>query len=207
MPAETHLRNDLIVWVVSVFAVAVAFGGYLALKYDWPSGLATAANTSKDKRHAQNLASVCSSAIAAGSVEFDLVTSEWAAVSILRRGTHGSDSFYDTHFQVPGMTDKEARKAMRHLIWHPAMGSSDGYLEYRSDHGLKLVDTPPPPQPTALQRMAFGPTYFPSLPVTPYTGDSSYELSGESNSGYPVAPAAEPLSATSWDDISIFSTE
>ena len=100
MSSESESRSDLILGIFIAPALLASLAFYAVWKFDLlPYGtIQTAANESKDKRDAQNLASVCSSAIAARSDELGLVTSEWAAVAVLRRGTYGGDSFASTLF-------------------------------------------------------------------------------------------------------------
>ncbi len=72
----------------------------------------------KYKRNAQNLASVYSSAVAAGALKkFETAESALEVVKLLVAGVLGSDSYSKTKFQVPNMSDGEMKDAVRYLEW------------------------------------------------------------------------------------------
>ena len=83
----------------------------------------------QSKRDAQNLASVYSSAVAAGAVELQDQTEIEAKVDLLVNGVYGGGRFDETLFQVPNLSDEEALAAMEHLQL------SDGDLAFVSRHG------------------------------------------------------------------------
>ncbi|MGI9243134.1 MAG: hypothetical protein ACR2RV_20220, partial [Verrucomicrobiales bacterium] len=76
------------------------------------------------KRGAQNLASVYSSAVAAGAI-FESDTPE-ELVRELSEGINGADSFSTTRFQVPNMSAAEIEAALAYL------DGTDGSLSYTS---------------------------------------------------------------------------
>jgi hypothetical protein len=78
----------------------------------------------KSKRNAQNLASVFSSALAAGA-KFEATTVAEFAQEIVT-GVYGADSFAKTRFQVPNMSVGEMANALENLDLNDA-----GFLSYR----------------------------------------------------------------------------
>ena len=76
----------------------------------------------RSRRNAQNLASVYSSAVAAGASFHGRSSQE--VVRELVAGVTGSDSFENTIFQVPNMDDTAIEKALGNLEFH------EGRLNY-----------------------------------------------------------------------------
>lgn len=86
------------------------------------------AKRSKSKRNAQNLASVYSSALAAGA-DIDGVRDVRGMVEKMTTGVYGSDGFESTMFRVPHLSEEEMEDAMRYLEADLAAGQ----LLYRSE--------------------------------------------------------------------------
>ena len=107
----------------TIYRLPIAFSILLALALTSCNPIADRA-INKRKRNAQNLASVYASAIAAGA-NFTSVKNKFDAIEIMRRGVNGADSFSTILFQVPGMSDKEAEKASRYLLF-----DARGNLQY-----------------------------------------------------------------------------
>ena len=78
----------------------------------------------RGKRNAQNLASVYSSAVAAGA-NFEGKTKVEITAELVA-GLNGSDSFSTTRFQVPNMTEHSLLKALEDLVF-----SEGGSLNYK----------------------------------------------------------------------------
>ena len=104
--------------LVEMLVVIAVIGIIAAIAVPTIGSITAQANTNKAKRNAQNLASVFSSAIAAGAT----ITGTDAAgvVGQLIAGVNGADSFATTNFQVPNMSqgaDSEAEKAIVYLTF------------------------------------------------------------------------------------------
>jgi len=82
----------------------------------------------KSKRNAQNLASVYASAVAAGA-DFRGQSSAELARELVA-GITGADSFSNTNFQIPNMSDIEIEKALDNLEFRPAQGQGEAQLNY-----------------------------------------------------------------------------
>ena len=99
--------------LVEMLVVIAVIGIIAAIAVPTIGSITKQANENKAKRNAQNLASVYSSALAAGSS----VSGADAAtiVSALVTGVTGADSFSDTYFQVPNMSADEQTNATAYL--------------------------------------------------------------------------------------------
>jgi len=102
------------------------------------------------RRNAQNLASVYGSARAAGSEALATATSIGEVVELLRAGVTGSDSFADTVFQVPGLSDRDAAEAMINLRWDKEYNG----IEYQQNQEIVKKYGPAPRTATNLRAMA-----------------------------------------------------
>ena len=82
----------------------------------------------KRKRNAQNLASVFSSAKAAGA-DFSKVRNKFDAIELLRKGVYGANRFSTYLFEIPGMTDKDAKRAANYITFD----SRERFISYSTE--------------------------------------------------------------------------
>lgn len=100
--------------LVEMLVVIAVIGIIAAIAVPTIGSITSQANTNKAKRNAQNLASVYSSAIAAGA-SFSTQADAGAIVDSLVLGVSGADSFATTKFQVPNMSEDEKNNAEVYL--------------------------------------------------------------------------------------------
>src|SRR5210317_2020163 len=98
--------------LVEMLVVIAVIGIIAAIAVPTIGSITAQANENKAKRNAQNLASVYSSAIAAGSTECEGLTTAAAIVAEVVAGVAGADSFATTNFQVPNMSPDEITNAL-----------------------------------------------------------------------------------------------
>ena len=102
--------------LVEMLVVIAVIGIIAAIAVPTIGNITDQANNSKAKRNAQNLASVCASAVAAGA---DLrVNNKFAVISeLVDSGLKGSKSsgFDSTVFKVPNLSSEEKLAASEHL--------------------------------------------------------------------------------------------
>ena len=79
------------------------------------------------QRNAKNLASYYNSAVAAGA-NLSSAKNKYDAIELMRRGVYGTDSFSTTNFQIPPLSDKEAERASRYLVFE-----TNGQLIYSEE--------------------------------------------------------------------------
>ncbi|MEE3177445.1 MAG: prepilin-type N-terminal cleavage/methylation domain-containing protein [Verrucomicrobiota bacterium] len=105
--------------LVEMLVVIAVIGIIAAIAVPTIGNITEQANNSKAKRNAQNLASVCASAVAAGA-DLGTASSVNAIVNqIVSPGlTGGTDSGFDsTVFKVPNLSDQEKMSASQHLSY------------------------------------------------------------------------------------------
>ena len=105
--------------LVEMLVVIAVIGIIAAIAVPTIGNITDQANNSKAKRNAQNLASVCASAVAAGA-DLGSSSSVNAIVNqIVSPGLTGSkDSGFDsTVFKVPNLTNEEKMAASQHLSY------------------------------------------------------------------------------------------
>ena len=105
--------------LVEMLVVIAVIGIIAAIAVPTIGNITEQANNSKAKRNAQNLASVCASAVAAGA-DLGTASSVTAIVyQIVSPGlTGGTDSGFDsTVFKVPNLSDQEKMSASQHLSY------------------------------------------------------------------------------------------
>ncbi|MGI9242561.1 MAG: hypothetical protein ACR2RV_17315, partial [Verrucomicrobiales bacterium] len=88
--------------------------------------IAAQAAANRPRTNAKNLASVFSSAVAAGA-DFADATDTASAIHLMTEGVYGSDSFSTTKFQVPPLSEEDLAQAAAYLDF------SDGRLSYKVD--------------------------------------------------------------------------
>ncbi len=108
--------------LVEMLVVIAVIGIIAAIAVPTIGSITSQANTNKAKRNAQNLASVYSSAVAAGASFTGTTSSElsWQLVE----GVVGADSFSTTNFQVPNMAAAEITNAGAYLEYVAKGGGS-----------------------------------------------------------------------------------
>ncbi len=107
--------------LVEMLVVIAVIGIIAAIAVPTIGNITSQANTSKAKRNAQNLASVCASAVAAGA---SVGTSEDAIVTNLTSatGVNGADDFVGVYFRVPNLATAEANAAKAYLAYDTNAG-------------------------------------------------------------------------------------
>ena len=102
--------------LVEMLVVIAVIGIIAAIAVPTIGNITAQANASKAKRNAQNLASVCASAVAAGAT-FTSTTLGDIVDQIVDTGVYGSaaSGFDSTLFKVPNMSDAERTSAEAHL--------------------------------------------------------------------------------------------
>ncbi|MGI9242927.1 MAG: prepilin-type N-terminal cleavage/methylation domain-containing protein [Verrucomicrobiales bacterium] len=119
--------------LVEMLVVIAVIGIIAAIAVPTIGSITSQANTNKAKRNAQNLASVYSSAIAAGATDFTADTTAAGIVTKLIAGVNGADSFETTNFQVPNMSGDEQTNALGYLVFGAAAGTGEQpQLNYQS---------------------------------------------------------------------------
>jgi type IV pilus assembly protein PilA len=114
-----------------MLVVIAVIGIIAAIAVPTIGSITSQANTNKAKRNAQNLASVYSSAIAAGA-SFTGAT-DTALCQQLVAGVVGADSFSTTRFQVPNMDATEIANAVVYLErLDPVTAADQPQLNYTS---------------------------------------------------------------------------
>ena len=102
--------------LVEMLVVIAVIGIIAAIAVPTIGNITDQANNSKSKRNAQNLASVCASAVAAGA-ELENGSVNAIVNQLVSTGLVGSkDSGFDsTVFKVPSLTNEEKMAASKHL--------------------------------------------------------------------------------------------
>lgn len=105
--------------LVEMLVVIAVIGIIAAIAVPTIGNITEQANKSKAKRNAQNLASVCASAVAAGADLGSSSTVNAIVNQIVSPGLTGSkDSGFDsTVFKVPNLSDQEKMSASQHLSY------------------------------------------------------------------------------------------
>jgi type IV pilus assembly protein PilA len=127
--------------LVEMLVVIAVIGIIAAIAVPTIGSITSQANTNKAKRNAQNLASVFSSAIAAGAqfTGADGAT-VGGAIAKLVGGVTGADSFSTTNFQVPNMSADEIGLADDYLSFTAASGSGATYVAPQLNYDADLTD-------------------------------------------------------------------
>ena len=99
--------------LVEMLVVIAVIGIIAAIAVPTIGSITSQANTNKAKRNAQNLASVYSSAVAAGASFTGTNATQLA--NQLVAGVTGADSFATTTFQVPNLAATEITNATAYL--------------------------------------------------------------------------------------------
>ena len=99
--------------LVEMLVVIAVIGIIAAIAVPTIGSITAEANRNKAKRNAQNLASVYSSALAAGATITGATDVDIADALIT--GVNGADSFVNTYFQVPNMSVAERDAAAVYL--------------------------------------------------------------------------------------------
>ena len=119
--------------LVEMLVVIAVIGIIAAIAVPTIGSITSQANTNKAKRNAQNLASVYSSAIAAGATDFTADAAASTIVTKLIAGVNGADSFSTTNFQVPNMSTDEQTNALVYLVYGAAAAVGEQpQLNYQS---------------------------------------------------------------------------
>ena len=116
--------------LVEMLVVIAVIGIIAAIAVPTIGSITAQANENKAKRNAQNLASVYSSAIAAGSTAFTGDTDAGVIVGKVVTGVNGADSFATTNFQVPNMSAAEITNALDYLTAVGATAPDQPQLNY-----------------------------------------------------------------------------
>ena len=119
--------------LVEMLVVIAVIGIIAAIAVPTIGSITSQANTNKAKRNAQNLASVYSSAIAAGATNFTGDATAGAIVDKLVAGVTGQDSFETTNFQVPNLSAEEKTKCLVYLQIATAVAPDQPQLNYSSE--------------------------------------------------------------------------
>ena len=109
--------------LVEMLVVIAVIGIIAAIAVPTIGNITDQANNSKSKRNAQNLASVCASAVAAGA-ELENNSINAIVNQLVNTGLTGSkDSGFDgTVFKVPSLSNEEKMAASRHLSFDEQAG-------------------------------------------------------------------------------------
>ena len=99
--------------LVEMLVVIAVIGIIAAIAVPTIGSITAQANKNKAKRNAQNLASVYSSALAAGATVTG--ATDTAICDKLIAGVKGADAFDNTWFQVPNMSNDERDNAVKYL--------------------------------------------------------------------------------------------
>ena len=117
--------------LVEMLVVIAVIGIIAAIAVPTIGSITRQANENKAKRNAQNLASVFSSAVAAGA-QFTGAseTIDTVIADLVDTGVNGSDSFSTTLFQVPNMATAERDAAKAYLEFAVGTASTNATLNY-----------------------------------------------------------------------------
>ena len=104
--------------LVEMLVVIAVIGIIAAIAVPTIGNITEQANNSKAKRNAQNLASVCASAVAAGAT-FGSTSVGDIVDALVDTGVTGSvaSGFNNTLFKVPNLSDTEKGNAEKHLTY------------------------------------------------------------------------------------------
>lgn len=106
--------------LVEMLVVIAVIGIIAAIAVPTIGSITQQANENKAKRNAQNLASIYSSALAAGASITGTTVADLTDPLIL--GVKGADSFATTTFQVPNLTGDDLTAARAFLAIDPNSG-------------------------------------------------------------------------------------